>query len=433
MPLPSSSSRSSGGMLAGGDRRVIAAGLMAGAAIGVWAGGRLRTPARALGPSTTAARPAALIDWDRARQIAVNMNRGAALTAPERERLDRYYRELVRRCVPLVEDFTGTTLPPTVERTFVFDRVDWIDANLEAFKPLFAPLEEFHAERSGAATPASNVLGGVNQTIVSAELGVLLGYLARRVLGQYDLALLGREPISAGKLYYVEPNIRAVERALGLPREDFRMWLALHETTHAFEFEAHPWVRVHFNSLLMRYIEYLKQDAEHLKQGLNGLRVFAQRVRGRDAAGQQSWIEVLMSPEQRALFSQMQAMMCIIEGFSNHVMNGVGRDLLPTYDLIAERFERRQRQRSAAEQLFARLIALDVKLEQYRLGEAFIARVVAERGETFARRLWAGPESLPTMTEIRAPEQWIARMEALQELGTAAPGDPRDGSGAAAG
>ena len=385
------------------DRRLAAIGLVAGAAVGAWAGGRVR--------SAVGREPApGLIDWDRARAVAIQMNRTATLTATERERLDAYYRALGARCVPVVAAYVGTELPPTVERTYAFDRVDWINANLTAFRMLFAPLEDLRPEHDGASIAAA-LWGGVNQQIVGLEVGVLLGYLARRVLGQYDLALLGREPVTSGKLYYVEPNIRAVERMLGLPSDDFRTWLALHETTHAFEFEAHPWVRDHFNGLLGRYMETLKQDAEHLKRGVRGLRVFADRIRDREGRGE-AWIEALMTPEQRALFGQMQAMMCVVEGYSNHVMNAVGRDLLPTYEEIARKFERRQRQRTGAERLFARLTGLDVKLEQYRLGQAFVDRVAAERGHAFARRVWDGPDYLPTMVEIREPERWMARLDA---------------------
>jgi coenzyme F420 biosynthesis associated uncharacterized protein len=387
------------------DRRLIAVGLLAGAAVGTWATGKARTFA-------ARERVPGLIDWEQARGIAINMNRAQALTAPERSRLDAYYRELVRRCVPIVAAYTKSELPDTLERTYAFDRVDWINANLSAFQTMFAPLEQLNSVREGKTSVASALWGGLNQTVLSAELGLLLGYLARRVLGQYDLALLGREPVSSGKLYYVEPNIRAVERALALPRDDFRMWLALHETTHAFEFEAHPWLREHFNGLLERYFEFLQQDAEHLKQGVRGLKVFVDRAR-HYGKGDGGWIEALMTPEQRALFVQMQATMCMVEGYSNHVMNAVGRDLLPTYDLIARKFEQRQRQRTVAEQLFARLTGLDVKMEQYRLGEAFINRIVEERGHNTARRIWDGPESLPTMEEIREPERWLRRIDAL--------------------
>ena len=393
-------------------RTVAAAGLLLGAAAGAWAGGRARAYA-------AREHPPGLIDWERARSIAVNMNRGQALTAGERARLDAYYRTLVQRCVPVVAAYTGTDLPPTVERTFAFDRVDWINANLDGFRTLFAPIEELNANKEASGTVASLLWGGLNRTVVSAEIGLLLGYLARRVLGQYDLALLGREPVSTGKLYYVEPNIRNTERLLGLPSDDFRMWLALHETTHAFEFEAHPWVREHFNGLLAQYMEFLKQDAEQLKRGLGGLKIYAERLRNR-RPGEASWIEALMTPEQRALFQRMQALMCVIEGFSNHVMNAVGRDLLPTYDRIAKRFEARQRQRGVSEQLFARLTGLDLKLEQYRLGEAFVDRIVQERGQDAVDHLWSAPEALPSMEEIREPTRWLARWDGTPLLPAAA-------------
>ncbi len=412
-----SSSRSTNGQRPGWvpDRRLVTIGLLAGAAVGAWAGSRTRT-------MTVPGRdnPPALIDWEQARGIAVGMNRGATLTATERSQLDEYYRELVRRCVPVVSAYTGSELPPSLERTYAFDRVDWVNANLEGFERMFAPLEALNpvASEDGKTTVASVLWGGVNQKVISAELGLLLGYLARRVLGQYDLALLGREPVSTGKLYYVEPNIRAVEQMLVLPKDDFRMWLALHETTHAFEFEAHPWVRDHFNNLLEQYFEFLKEDAEKLRQGgVRGLRIFVERARSGDR-NEGSWIETLMTPQQRALFTGMQAMMCMVEGYSNHVMNAVGRDLLPTYELISRKFELRQKQRTFSEQLFARLTGLNVKMEQYRLGEAFINRVVAERGHPFVRRIWDGAEFLPTMDEIRQPERWLTRMDARD--GTAA-------------
>ena len=386
------------------DRRLVTLGLLAGAAVGAWIGRRPMTADNGRGAP-------GLIDWEQARGIAVSMNRGAALTASERARLDDYYRGLVRRCVPIVAAYTGSELPPSLERTYAFDRVDWVNANLDGFQRMFAPLEALNPAADGKTTVASVLWGGVNQKVISAELGLLLGYLARRVLGQYDLALLGREPVGTGKLYFVEPNIVNVERTLGLPREDFRLWLTLHEATHAFEFEAHPWLREHFNGLLERYFEFLKEDAERLKQGFRGLKIYVDRVRAFEK-GNGSWIESLMTPEQRALFNQMQATMCMVEGYSKHVMNAVGRDLLPTYESIRRKFERRQRERTFAEQLFARLTGLDVKMEQYRLGEAFIDRVIEERGHAFARRIWDGPEFLPTMEEIRQPERWLQRLDA---------------------
>lgn len=391
----------------GNDRtaRLTTAGVMAGAALGVWAGKRIQEFARQ-------ERPEGMINWNRTREIAIAMNRGESLTAVDRERLDRYYGDLVATCIPIVSEYTGSSLPTDDHRTFAFDRVDWIDANLVGFKRMFAPIEELDSptEHKGSV---GRFASSVNQSVLSYEIGLLLGYLARRVLGQYDLALLGREPVEAsGKLYYVEPNIRGVEAKLGLPKDDFRMWLALHETTHAFEFEAHPWVRVHFNSLLERYMTFMKQDAEYLKQGVQGLKVFANRVRNRgDDNG--SWIEAFMNEEQRELFNEMQAMMCVVEGYSNHVMNVVGKDLLANYEEISRKFEERQKQRTQSEQLFAKLTGLNVKMEQYRAGERFIDEIVRLRSHDIARRVWEAPEFLPTMDEIKQPQLWLTRTEAL--------------------
>lgn len=390
------------------SRALATAGVVGGVAAGVWASRKMREFA-------SRPRPEGMIDWQRARDVATGMNRGNTLTAVERERLDAYYGDLVAKCIPIVSDYTGTSLPTNDQRTFAFDRVDWIDANLQGFRRMFEPVEQLDSPGSHRGA-VGKFAAGVNQSILSYEIGLLLGYLARRVLGQYDLALLGREPIeSSGKLYYVEPNIKGIENKLQLPREQFRMWLALHETTHAFEFEAHPWVRVHFNDLLDKYMRFMKQDAEYLAQGMQGLKLLANRVRS-DGNDRGSWIEALMNDEQRALFGQMQAMMCVIEGYSNHVMNAVGRDLLSSYDEISRKFEERQQQRTQSEKLFSRLTGLDVKMEQYRAGERFIDEIVRAEGHARASQVWTGPEYLPTMTEIRSPELWLVRTAQLSPV-----------------
>jgi coenzyme F420 biosynthesis associated uncharacterized protein len=300
-----------------------------------------------------------------------------------------------------------------LNQVYAFDRVDWINANIEAFQRMFEPIEKMDLFSRPDQKAPNAVMAGLNQTVVSVEVGVLLGYLARRVLGQYDLALLGREPLQeSGKLYFVQPNIRNTERVLNVPPDQFRLWLALHETTHAFEFEAHPWVRDHINGMIQEYFTYLTEDLEYLRRGFSGLRTFWDRARGGQSSAN-SWIEMVMNDQQRALFARMQATMSVIEGYSNYIMNAVGRDLMPDYTYIARRFESRQKNRSTAEQLFIRLTGLDMKMEQYRLGEAFINEVVRLRGHATARRVWEGPALLPTLDEIRDPRSWLTRIDAI--------------------
>lgn len=387
------------------SKKVVASGIVAGAAVGAWAANKLRSTDL---PTEDRATDRRLIDWEQARSIAVNMNRAASLTSAERQRLDTYYSQLVDRAIPVVERYVGISLPSSAVSTHAFDRVDWINANIDAFRDMLAPFEALAQDESNK-NAASQMLAGLNRRVVSLEVGILLGYLSRRVLGQYDIALLGREQIDGGKLYYVEPNIRHIESSLGLPEDDFRMWLALHETTHVFEFEGFPWVRPYFNGMLEEYFGYLKEDAALLGQGLKNLKIFVERARTGDA--NTSWIEHLMNEKQRELFNRMQTMMSVIEGYSNHVMNAVGRDLLADYEPISRKFEYRKSHRSQAELLFAKLTGLDVKMEQYRLGEQFIDGIAERRGHEFAVRVWEGPEMLPSPEELRNPDLWIQRVD----------------------
>jgi coenzyme F420 biosynthesis associated uncharacterized protein len=381
--------------------RLVGIGLLAGAALGIaWVNTRQRQYARRGTPS--------LIDWGRARGIARQIIKEEEATPGWHETWQDYYKGMVARCYPVITEEIGRELPVPVESIQAFTRNEWIDANIANFKQLFEPIEALYNRVQSTNTIGSVLMGDLNQTVLSGELGVLLGYLARRVLGQYDLALLGKEPVSAGKLYFVEPNIAAVQNELGLNSDDFRLWIALHETTHAYEFEAYPWVREYFNSLLEEYFSYLSEDMTTFSSGLGGVRSLVDRARSNLNNGD-SWIEMVMSPDQRALFYKLQALMSIIEGYSNYIMNAVGERLLPTYTTIKEQFEQRATRRSSVEKLFIRITGLALKMEQYKLGESFINAVVAERGISAANRIWEGPDMLPSLEELRNPKAWIDR------------------------
>jgi coenzyme F420 biosynthesis associated uncharacterized protein len=387
------------------DTKLLVAGALVGAAVGAWAGTRSRD-------YVSSGEVPSLIDWDGARAFAARMNSQSRLSGAARAELDSSYKQLVDQSAPVVAEYTGMELPFDLTGVYSFDRIDWIDANIRNFQTLFEPIEQLNPLRDDGNATAFNVAWGtVNQKVLTAEIGVLLGYLGRRVLGQYDMTLLGREPVEGGRLYFVHPNIQNVERNLRLPSEEFRLWLALHEVTHAFEFEANPWLQDYFNSLLREYITFLNQDAEHLKRGVDGLKIFWRRARsGESLTG--NWFEYVMNQEQRDLFSRMQAMMSVVEGYSNHVMNAVGKELIPSYEVISRRFERRLRQRTFVEVMFARLTGLDVKMEQYRKGEAFINELVEAGGHDLAKRVWEGPEMLPTLHEVSNPQEWIQRARA---------------------
>jgi coenzyme F420 biosynthesis associated uncharacterized protein len=379
--------------------RPLGAGLVAGAAAGL-----LWLAAKRYGRD----RADQILDWDQINNIAL---RTAAVTPPmtaaERAIVEAEYDEILKEIADPLAAYTGTGLNLHEREVQALDRPAWIQANIANFRELLQPFEQLYRE---AVTPSKSDLPGVTavgRTVLSAEVGVLLGYLARRVLGQYDISMLGARSADPGKLYFVEPNIVNVQRMLGLPEREFKVWLALHEATHVHEFEGHPWVRDYMNQALQ---EYLQSMVGHLKEGQGSLGSLVSRAADHLWVGG-TLLEAVMTPHQRELVSRLQALMCLLEGYSNHVMNAVGKNLLPHFEYIEQQVEHRSTRKSRAELLFLRLTGLQMKMEQYRLGHAFVDYVERERGIDFMNQVWSGPESLPTETEIKQPEQWVRRME----------------------
>jgi coenzyme F420 biosynthesis associated uncharacterized protein len=311
------------------------------------------------------------------------------------------------RIVPALQTALGTQLPGVVERSSVVDRAGWVRANTSAFAALMSKLEAPLLDQlmpiGGGLAKATMALA--NRWVTTRQLGFLLGFMGQRVLGQYDLALLSAEA-TPGRLLFVEENIRQSARTLGLPLDSFRTWIALHETTHAFEFEAHPWLRPYIAERLERQMTLFGSDVQGL--GREAMRGLGRSLRGE--AGGEHWLERLMGDEQKRLFRETQAVMSLLEGFSDYVMDEVGKDLVPDVERISARFHERRNRRTPFERAMLRITGMDLKMEQYRAGEAFVRAIADARGSAALRRLWDGPESLPRDGEIAEPIRWITRV-----------------------
>jgi len=384
------------------DDRVWQAGFLVGSALGA--------AATVLGRRAERVARTGLVDWPAAERFAVERLKGApgALTSDELRASEPAYAAAMERIVPRLSETLGTELPGVVERSAVVDRAGWVHANVATFAALIGQLEHELLDQviptgSGLAKAAMAL---ANRWVTTRQLGFLLGFMGSKVLGQYDLALLTAEA-TPGKLLFVEENIRQTAAILDVPLDPFRTWIALHETTHAFEFEAHPWLRPYLAERLERQLSLFGKEASGL--GREALRSLGRAIRG-DGDGAEHWIERLMSEEQRQLFRETQAVMSLLEGFSDYIMDEVGRDLVPGVERISAKFhERRNARRSPFERAVMRLTGMDVKLEQYRKGEAFVAAIAADGGPAALNRLWAGPEMLPRHGEIDEPARWLGR------------------------
>jgi len=344
-----------------------------------------------------------LIDWAAVRDIAHRrLGEAAAPLSPgQRAEAEAFYRATLLRIEPIVAEEIGSPLPEALETPAVVDRLQWVDLNVATFRTLFDRVERVLLDaQEGPDTTGRAVSRWVNRTIGNQQLGFMLAFLGRKVLGQYDVSLLAAGP-ARGRLHFVEPNIVANAAAMRVPRDEFRTFIALHEATHAFEFEAHDWLRPYFADLVAETVEQLAAESGGLME----------RVREAVAGGEGHWLERIMTPRQRDTFNRTQALMSLLEGYSNHVMNAAGARILPNFVELHDRFERRGERRGALERAIMRLTGLDLKMEQYAAGERFADAVIAQRGREFLNRVWSGPELLPSLDEIRAPERWIARIE----------------------
>lgn len=366
--------------------------------------------ARAIIGRAAARAPHGLVDWGRAQRIADRRLARAPghLSATQLAAAAPAYGRHMARVVPLLEERLGAALPGVVERHAVASRSDWAAANIGTFKALVAHLEPSlmpRSPRSPRSSLRADMAAATNRLLTTSQVGFLLSYLGTRVLGQYDVALLSAEQ-APGRLLYVEENIRATARAVGVPIEPFRLWVCLHETTHAFEMEAHPWLRPYLRERMERQVVLFAEEARRLQH--HGLRYLVRRWR---IAAVEGSLRGFLSPEQRALFREIQVVMSLMEGFSDWVMDDVGAEILPDVTSIRRRFEaRRGQRRRPIDRIVARLTGMDLKLEQYRRGERFVAGVYRAGGSSAIARLWDGPETLPSEQELDHPVAWVRRV-----------------------
>ncbi|TRV81794.1 zinc-dependent metalloprotease [Streptomyces sp. 130] len=370
---------------------------------------------------------AGMVDWNLAVATATRLVRpGPEISREEAREVVAELRRHAKAAEEHVRAFTrmipeGTE--PEDTPVLVVDRAGWIKANVAGFRALLRPLlEKMEERRTGGAGGA--VLGAVGSKVTGVEVGMLLSFLASRVLGQYEtFAPATRElPASAdggGRLLLVAPNIVHVERELAADPHDFRLWVALHEETHRTQFTAVPWLRDHLQGEIQSFLDETDVDPMTF---LERLREAAQSLAGgrpegeSDEGGGRSLVELVQTPAQREILGRLTAVMSLLEGHADYVMDGVGPEVVSSVAEIREKFQqRRARGASRLDQALRKLLGLDAKLRQYRDGERFVRAVVDEVGMDGFNRVWTSPNTLPTKAEIARPADWIARVHRKAE------------------
>jgi coenzyme F420 biosynthesis associated uncharacterized protein len=344
-----------------------------------------------------------MVDWSLARQIA-----RFAAGADDRQRLAFDFNDASERALGQVTAYSGLELTGSGPPVHEIQRAEWAEANLDSLAELLEPVGDRLDDRLGRAGPLAGPLKAAAGATLAAEVGLVMGYMSQRVLGQYELSLL--QPEVPPRLLFVTPNLTRAVRDLEVDEESFLRWVVLHEATHALQFSGVTWLREHLGALLREYLATVEVRIDRGAAGglpsLPDPAVIVERFRDGGLAA------LVQTREQRRIMERIQCAMAVVEGYSEHVMDAVGADVLPQYEGLREAMERRRRSRSAPERLLLRLLGLDQKMKQYEDGKRFCDAIVSQAGIETLNVVWHAPTALPTAAELRSPATWIGRLEA---------------------
>jgi coenzyme F420 biosynthesis associated uncharacterized protein len=350
-----------------------------------------------------------MVDWDLASRTARRLVRsGPEVSVEDAAAAVEQLLQLSDEAESHVRALTRLTpQTSTVPAVRIVDRADWIDINVTGMASLITPLAQRLVESQDRPSNALTI--AIGSRVTGAQAGAVLSFVASRVLGQYEI--FG----SGGELLLVAPNIVDVERKLGVDPRDFRLWVCLHEVTHRLQFTAVPWLEDYLRDQIGAFIDATDTSAEAVREQLGEfVRSIAYAVRPGssrdDEESSEGLLALIKSPEQRAILDRMTALMSLVEGHAEYVMDEVGPDVVPSVAAIRKRFNQRRKGRSPVDRILRRLLGLEAKMKQYAQGRHFVTGVVEQVGIDGFNAVWTGPDTLPTIEEVLDPAAWVARI-----------------------
>ena len=366
-----------------------------------------------------------MIDWILAERLASLLaGRGDAPAPASVTKLAATAQDAGQR----VARYTGLTPSRPLPAPEAIARREWIHANVATMSRMLDPVLERAQERLTANRRSATRARGLRpaamsltvSVAVTTELAVVLGFLAQRVLGQYELVLLddGDSP-DPPRLLFVLPNLGSAVAALDVPEDEFLTWVTLHEVTHAVQFSGVPWLQGYLGGLLSQLLgsAELRMDAPRGRR----LPSRAQLARSLRAAREGDVVGIFASPVERETLDRVQAAMAVVEGHAEHVMDAVAPELLPSLPRLRTSLDRRRKTQTGLSRVLGKLLGMEMKMRQYEQGKFFCDAIVEAAGTEALVRVFSAPEALPTLEELDAPARWIARMGLGPQLSNVAP------------
>lgn len=368
-----------------------------------------------------------MINWELAANTAATLvGAGPKLSPAQIAEVVADLRIKADAAVEHVHRITGLEAAKDLRdsQVLIVDRPGWARANVHSFEAMLDPAMKSLAESRGAKISETTQV--LSSTATGVEMGAILAFLSSKVLGQYDpfAGLLREEVPSGGRLVLVAPNIVAIERELKVDTNDFRLWVALHEQTHRVQFAAAPWLREHLRGKISELLASLLAEPEALGQrikaaagSLTGGNSKTENVQvpAEEIESSLGLLSALQNSEQKEILSHVTAVMSLLEGHANVVMDAVDSSIVPTVKTIRQRFGGRGKDRSPLEKWIRKMLGMDAKMRQYADGQRFVNKAVALVGMETFNKVWERVENLPTETELHHPEQWAARISAAGE------------------
>lgn len=348
-----------------------------------------------------------LIDWRIAAQVGRRVAAGGELPVPEA--WQEVFAALTATADSAVAEYTGLGGDLAAPVTQALDRGQWVEGNLATLRRVLHPLGEKVAARKSwsASGPAAALMRSGTRAAAGAQAGTLLGYVGQRVLGQYDLPALDPHGVQPeGTVWYIVPNIVKTEREHAFRPVDFRMWIALHETTHRRQFRGVDWLAGYVQGLLDEYLRSVDVDEDALRRLGRQAGDVLRRVVGGERI---EMLDVLVAPEQKAVVLKMQAVMSVLEGHAEFVMDDLGSRMVRDQAHMHEVLRERRTSPAPVQRLVQQVLGLRQKMDQYALGERFVRRLHERGGMEAVNDVFSGPDQLPTLEELRAPEQYLSR------------------------
>jgi coenzyme F420 biosynthesis associated uncharacterized protein len=344
---------------------------------------------------------AQFVDWDLAAATAGALGKsGPAVTYEEATRVVAELRALTDEAAGHVAEYTGLTAQVDHPPVRVVDRKDWAAVNITGLKEVLVPLV---SRLTGDKQP-SPLTEAIGSRVTGVQAGSVLAFLSGRVLGQYEV--FSADP---GQLMLVAPNIVEVERKIGADPRDFRLWVCLHEVTHRTQFTAVPWMRGYFLGEVQAFVDASQSGGEHILERLRrGVATLSDAVKDPDSRS--SVLDIVQTPAQKAVLDRLTALMTLLEGHAEFVMDGVGPAVIPTVDAIRAKFNQRRESGNPLEKAIRRLLGIEVKMRQYAEGRKFVHGVVERVGMAGFNKVFSSPLTLPRLDELNDPDAWVTRV-----------------------